>query len=66
MEKINTIDVEEISDEDIMIAMLENDFIVKMPPRKEYKIRVRVKSIEKASPRIVEPEEIDGESISLV
>ena len=47
---------EDISDEDIMIAMLDNDFIVKMPPKKEYKIRVKVISIEKASPRVVEPE----------
>jgi hypothetical protein len=57
---------DEITDEDIMIAMQDHELIVKMPPVREYKIMVKVKSITKASPRIIEPEEIDGENISLV
>lgn len=55
-----------ISDEDIMIAMQDHELIVKMPPIREYKIRAKVKSITKASPRVIEPEEIDGENIYLV
>ena len=55
-----------ITDEDIMIAMQDHELIVKMPPIREYKIRAKVKSITKASPRVIEPEEIDGENIYLV
>ena len=55
-----------ISDEDIMLEMQEHDLIVMMPPIKEFKIRIRVKSIEKAFPRVVEPEESYGETISMV
>jgi hypothetical protein len=50
---------ENISEEEIAEFMLDHDYIVKMRPVKEYKIRVKVVSIEKAYPRIVEPEGID-------
>jgi len=36
--------------------MLEFDIVVRMPPMKEWSARLRVKSVEKATPRIVEPE----------
>ena len=36
--------------------MLEFDIVVRMPPMKEWSARVRVKSVEKATPCIVEPE----------
>jgi len=36
--------------------MLEFDIIIRMPPKKEWSARLRVKSVEKATPRIVEPE----------
>ena len=36
----------------------ENDLIVRIPPVKEASIKVKVKSIEKATPRIIEPEEL--------
>lgn len=49
---------EEISDEMIVSGMIKHDFIVQMPPIREYTLRVRVKSIEKATPHIVEPEGI--------
>jgi hypothetical protein len=49
---------EEISDEMIAAGMLEHDFVVQMPPVREYRLRVRIKSIEKASPHIVGPEDI--------
>ena len=49
---------EEISDEMIAAGMLEHDFVVQMPPIREYTLRVRIKSIEKAVPHIVEPEGI--------
>lgn len=37
--------------------LLEFDIIVRMPPIKEWSVQVKVKSVEKATPRIVEPEE---------
>jgi hypothetical protein len=49
---------EEISDEMIAAGMLEHDFVVQMPPVREYTLRVRIRSIEKATPHIVEPEDI--------
>jgi len=33
-----------------------NDVIVRMPPVKQYVVEVKIKSVEKAVPRIVEPE----------
>jgi len=36
--------------------MLEFDIVVRMPPKKEWSARLRVKSVEKATPHIVEPE----------
>ena len=47
---------EVLSEEDIINEILEHDFIVRMPPVKEYTMWVKVKSVEKATPRIVEPE----------
>jgi hypothetical protein len=55
--KTETYVTELLSEEDIISAMLTQDFIVKMPPVEEYTIWVKVKSVEKATPRIVEPEE---------
>lgn len=49
---------EEISDEMIATGMLEHDFVVQMPPVREYTLRVRIKSIEKATPHVVGPEDI--------
>jgi hypothetical protein len=48
----------EISDEMIATGMLEHDFVVQMSPIREYTLRVRIKSIEKATPHIVGPEDI--------
>jgi hypothetical protein len=48
---------EVLSEEDIINGMLERDFIIQMPPVKEYTVWVKVKSVEKATLRIVEPEE---------
>ena len=52
------IDVEakDISEEMIVAGMIKHDFIVQMSPIREYSLRVRVKSMEKATPHIVEPE----------
>ena len=47
---------EEISERKIAENMLEFDIVVRMPPMKEWSARVRLKSVEKATPRIVEPE----------
>jgi len=46
-----------ISEEDIAMEMVEHDFIVKMPPKKKYKIQVLVKSIRKGEPRVIESNE---------
>jgi|GEM_PF-891282 len=46
-----------VSEEEIILEMLEQDFVVKMPPKKKYKIQVIVRSIKKGKPRIVEPDE---------
>jgi hypothetical protein len=37
--------------------MLEFDIVVKMSPKKEWTARMKVKSVEKATPHIVEPED---------
>jgi len=37
----------EITEEDIALEMVEHDFVVRMPPKKEYKICVSVRSIRK-------------------
>lgn len=36
--------------------VLEDDYIVRMPPIREYTIRAKIKSIEKGTPRFVEDE----------
>ncbi len=38
--------------------LVEFDIIVQLPPKKEWTVRVKITSVEKATPRIVEPEEI--------
>ncbi len=45
------------SEEDIVMEMIDHDFVVKMPPKNKYKINVIVRSIQKGKPRVVEPEE---------
>lgn len=54
--KIETYTAKLLSEEDIVSAMLKQDFIVRMPPVREYTVWVKVKRVEKATPRIVEPE----------
>jgi hypothetical protein len=54
--KNETSKFEEISEREIPEDMLEFDIAVRMPPVKEWYTRVKVKSVEKAIPRIVEPE----------
>ena len=48
--------IEEYFEEILLEEPLEYDIIVRMPPVKEYTMWVKVKSVEKATPRIVEPE----------
>lgn len=47
----------QLSEKDMTIYTLENNFIVRMPPIKEWKTLVKIKSVEKAKPRILEFEE---------
>jgi len=42
-----------ITEEDIIIAMIEHDFVTKILPKKKYKIQVLVKNIKKGEPRSV-------------
>jgi len=42
--------LETFSEEDLVIEMLEVDFVVKMPPKKRYKIQAVVKSIKRGEP----------------
>ncbi len=49
--------VETISEEDIAVEMLEHDFVVRMPPKKRYKIQVVVRSVRKGEPRVIESDE---------
>ncbi len=46
---------EEILEREIPEDMLEFDIVVRMPPMKEWSARLRVKSVEKATPCIVDP-----------
>jgi len=48
-------EIKEVS-EDIIIGMTTHDFIVHIPPIREYTIRVGIEKVEKASPHIVELE----------
>ena len=45
------------SEEVITIDMVEHEFIVKMPPKNRYKVRVRVKEVKRGEPRVVQPGE---------
>lgn len=49
---------EELSEEEIIGKMIEYDPIVRMTPLREYTVRVKIKRVDKAIPRVVEPEEI--------
>jgi hypothetical protein len=49
---LNPTENEEISDEAIILEMIEHDFIVRMPPVREYTLRVKVKSVEKGIPHV--------------
>lgn len=40
-----------ISDEELFIEMIENDFIVEMKPKKRYSIKLEVKDIRKGEPK---------------
>jgi len=52
----SVMEIKEISEEMIISEMLENDFIVRIPPVKEYTVRVKKITMEKGTPKIVEPE----------
>jgi len=49
--------IEEMLEITVPEDMLEFDIVVQMPPIKEWSARLRVKSVEKATPRIVDPED---------
>jgi hypothetical protein len=46
-----------VSEEELALEILEHDYIVKMPPKRRYKIRVHVESIKKGEPRSVGPDD---------
>jgi len=47
-----------LTDEEIVSDMLDHNYVVKMPPKKEYSIRLKIRSVEKAVPRVFKPEEL--------
>lgn len=49
--------IEEILGTAVPEDMLEFDIVVRMPPKKEWSARLRVKNVEKAAPHIIEPED---------
>jgi len=55
--KTETLDEEStaISEKDIMLEVVERDFMVKMPPKKRRKVRVHVRNVRKGTPSLVEP-----------
>jgi hypothetical protein len=42
------------TEEEIILEMVEQDFVIKMPPKKKYKVRVTVEKVEKGKPMVVE------------
>ena len=46
-----------ISEEDIAMEMVDHDLVVKMLPKKKYKIEVHIRSVRKGDPRLVEPDD---------
>ncbi|MFZ8805661.1 MAG: hypothetical protein ACO2PO_22140 [Candidatus Calescibacterium sp.] len=48
--------IEKPSEIAISEDMLEFDIVIRMSPKKEWSVRLRVESIEKTKPHIVEPE----------
>lgn len=54
--EMSMMELKEVSEERIVARMIKHDFIVQMPPIREYTLRVRVKSIKKATPHIIESE----------
>ena len=46
------------SEEELISEMVEQDFVVRMPPKKRYKIHVVVRNVKKGKPRVVGPDEI--------
>ena len=55
----DTYSIEPILDERIPDDMLEYDVVVRMPPKREYSVVIKVVSREKAVSRIVEPDYLD-------
>jgi len=47
-----------ISEDELISEMVEEDFVVRMPTKKRYKIHVVVRNVKKGKPRVVEPDEI--------
>ena len=50
-------ELEPVSEEELALEILEPDYVVKMPPKKRYKIQVHVKSIKKGEPSSVESDD---------
>lgn len=57
IEEVGTDITRIISEEEIILDMVEHDFVVKMSPKKKYKIHVVVRNVKKGKPRVVEPDE---------
>ncbi len=47
-----------LSEEDIINEMMKHDIVIRMPPIREYSIKLKIKSVEKASPKVIRPEDL--------
>jgi len=50
--------VKEIFEDIIVTEMLKYDIVIRLPPVREYPIKIKVEKVEKATPCVVEPEGI--------
>lgn len=50
--------IKETAEESLFEEMLEHDVVIRFPPPKKYTVQLRIKSVTKGKPRIVEPEGI--------
>lgn len=57
-ESLKTTFLQEIPDELLYDSMLANDITIQMPPVKEYRIRLKIKGIEKATPKLIDFPEV--------
>ena len=46
----------ELTEDTIVAALVENDFVAHMPPRRKYRVQLRLRDVVRAAPHVVVPE----------